>query len=217
MYSTTLDASSPPPTRPRIQSIVSRAPACNRSLRSAYRASSRPPKTMWPTRSRGSRLKSNRSHPGASSASVPRPRVPCWASRSPHRVAASPWPAWAPAVVVTVHPSAVLRADDGERYFDMLVADLKLAGGSRGRQVMTTCQSAGDRMRRAARRPEHRSSDHEASCRCIRAVRARNSHAPADRVRTLGRTRKAFMADIAIRVWFRFATVLSVMSKSSTE
>jgi DNA polymerase len=35
--------------------------------------------------------------------------------------------AWAPAVVVTVHPSAVLRADDGERYFDMLVADLKLA------------------------------------------------------------------------------------------
>ena len=35
--------------------------------------------------------------------------------------------AWAPAVVVTVHPSAVLRADDGERYFEMLVADLKLA------------------------------------------------------------------------------------------
>jgi uracil-DNA glycosylase len=35
--------------------------------------------------------------------------------------------AWAPAVVVTVHPSAVLRADDGARYFEMLVADLKLA------------------------------------------------------------------------------------------
>lgn len=35
--------------------------------------------------------------------------------------------AWAPAVVVTIHPSAVLRADDGERYFEMLVADLKLA------------------------------------------------------------------------------------------
>jgi probable DNA metabolism protein len=35
--------------------------------------------------------------------------------------------AWAPALVVTVHPSAVLRADDGERYFAMLVADLKLA------------------------------------------------------------------------------------------
>jgi DNA polymerase len=38
--------------------------------------------------------------------------------------------AWAPAVVVTVHPSAVLRADDGERYFDMLVSDLKLARGT---------------------------------------------------------------------------------------
>jgi uracil-DNA glycosylase len=35
--------------------------------------------------------------------------------------------AWAPAVVVTVHPSAVLRAEDGQRYFDMLVDDLKLA------------------------------------------------------------------------------------------
>jgi hypothetical protein len=35
--------------------------------------------------------------------------------------------AWAPALVVTVHPSAVLRAEDGERYFAMLVADLKLA------------------------------------------------------------------------------------------
>jgi DNA polymerase len=35
--------------------------------------------------------------------------------------------AWAPAVVATVHPSAVLRADDGERYFEMLVADLTLA------------------------------------------------------------------------------------------
>jgi hypothetical protein len=35
--------------------------------------------------------------------------------------------AWAPAVVVTVHPSAVLRADDGEHYFEMLVSDLRLA------------------------------------------------------------------------------------------
>jgi DNA polymerase len=35
--------------------------------------------------------------------------------------------AWAPALVVTVHPSAVLRAEDGERYFAMLIADLKLA------------------------------------------------------------------------------------------
>ena len=34
---------------------------------------------------------------------------------------------WAPAIVATVHPSTVLRADDGERYFEMLVADLKLA------------------------------------------------------------------------------------------
>jgi DNA polymerase len=38
--------------------------------------------------------------------------------------------AWAPAVVVTVHPSAVLRVDDGEDYFDLLVADLKLAGAT---------------------------------------------------------------------------------------
>lgn len=34
---------------------------------------------------------------------------------------------WAPAVIVTVHPSAVLRADDGEQVFEMLVADLTLA------------------------------------------------------------------------------------------
>lgn len=34
---------------------------------------------------------------------------------------------WAPAVVVTIHPSAVLRADDGEQYFAMLVDDLKVA------------------------------------------------------------------------------------------
>jgi DNA polymerase len=38
--------------------------------------------------------------------------------------------AWAPAVVVTVHPSAVLRADDGARYFEMLVADLKVAAAA---------------------------------------------------------------------------------------
>jgi len=36
--------------------------------------------------------------------------------------------AWAPAVVlVTVHPSAVLRAENEEEYFSMLVADLKVA------------------------------------------------------------------------------------------
>ena len=35
--------------------------------------------------------------------------------------------AWAPAVVVTVHPSAVLRADDGAAYFEMLTSDLGLA------------------------------------------------------------------------------------------
>jgi DNA polymerase len=40
--------------------------------------------------------------------------------------------AWAPAVVVTVHPSAVLRADDGEQYFEMLVADLRLARAAVG-------------------------------------------------------------------------------------
>ena len=34
---------------------------------------------------------------------------------------------WAPAVVVTIHPSAVLRADDGEALFQMLVDDLKVA------------------------------------------------------------------------------------------
>jgi probable DNA metabolism protein len=37
--------------------------------------------------------------------------------------------AWASAVVVTVHPSAVLRADDGERYFQWLVEDLGVARG----------------------------------------------------------------------------------------
>ncbi len=38
---------------------------------------------------------------------------------------------WAPRMVVTVHPSAVLRSDDraGE-YFQMLVADLTLASGT---------------------------------------------------------------------------------------
>jgi hypothetical protein len=34
---------------------------------------------------------------------------------------------WAPAVVVSIHPSAVLRADDGEAMFAMLVDDLKVA------------------------------------------------------------------------------------------
>ena len=34
---------------------------------------------------------------------------------------------WAPSLVVTIHPSAVLRADDGEAMFEMLVDDLKVA------------------------------------------------------------------------------------------
>jgi hypothetical protein len=32
--------------------------------------------------------------------------------------------------VVTIHPSAVLRADDGEQYFEMLVDDLTLAAAA---------------------------------------------------------------------------------------
>ena len=35
--------------------------------------------------------------------------------------------AWASTVFVTIHPSAVLRAEDGEQYFQMLVADLRQA------------------------------------------------------------------------------------------
>jgi uracil-DNA glycosylase len=34
---------------------------------------------------------------------------------------------WAPSLVVTIHPSAVLRADDGEAMFEMLVDDLTIA------------------------------------------------------------------------------------------
>jgi probable DNA metabolism protein len=37
--------------------------------------------------------------------------------------------AWAPALIITIHPSAVLRADDGESYYQMLVSDLRLAAG----------------------------------------------------------------------------------------
>ena len=41
--------------------------------------------------------------------------------------------AWAPAVLVTVHPSAVLRADDGgQQYFEMLVGDLRQAREAAG-------------------------------------------------------------------------------------
>ena len=41
--------------------------------------------------------------------------------------------AWAPAVLVTVHPSAVLRADDGgEQYFELLVRDLAQAREAAG-------------------------------------------------------------------------------------
>lgn len=36
---------------------------------------------------------------------------------------------WAPAVVVTIHPSAVLRATEGEDYYRMLVDDLRVAAG----------------------------------------------------------------------------------------
>ncbi len=38
--------------------------------------------------------------------------------------------AWARAVIVSIHPSAVLRADDTEAYMAMLVDDLKLASAS---------------------------------------------------------------------------------------
>ncbi len=38
---------------------------------------------------------------------------------------------WAPSLVVTVHPSAVLRArDDSERQFQWLVDDLRLAASA---------------------------------------------------------------------------------------
>jgi uracil-DNA glycosylase len=40
--------------------------------------------------------------------------------------------AWAPRLIVTVHPSAVLRSEDeGTQYLEMLVSDLKLAGAER--------------------------------------------------------------------------------------
>ena len=35
-------------------------------------------------------------------------------------------PFFAPALIVTVHPSAVPRADDGEPNYRMLVSDLRL-------------------------------------------------------------------------------------------
>jgi uracil-DNA glycosylase len=38
--------------------------------------------------------------------------------------------AWASSLIVTIHPSAVLRADDGESYYQMLVSDLRLAAGA---------------------------------------------------------------------------------------
>ena len=42
---------------------------------------------------------------------------------------------WAPRVIVTVHPSAVLRAQgEGDRYLEMLVADLELAAGAAPRR-----------------------------------------------------------------------------------
>ena len=41
--------------------------------------------------------------------------------------------AWAPRVIVTLHPAAVLRSDDGERHLEMLVSDLKLAGAERAK------------------------------------------------------------------------------------
>jgi hypothetical protein len=40
-------------------------------------------------------------------------------------IAGSPW---APRLIVTIHPSAVLRSDaQGTQYFDMIVSDLRLA------------------------------------------------------------------------------------------
>ena len=39
--------------------------------------------------------------------------------------------AWAPRLIVTLHPSAVLRSEaDGERYLEMLVSDLRLAAAT---------------------------------------------------------------------------------------
>jgi hypothetical protein len=41
--------------------------------------------------------------------------------------------AWAPRLLVTLHPSAVLRTgDEGRHYFDMLVSDLSLARDTSG-------------------------------------------------------------------------------------
>jgi probable DNA metabolism protein len=49
--------------------------------------------------------------------------------------------AWAPRVIVTLHPSAVLRSEgDGERYLQMLVSDLELA---RGEVNVSTAASGG--------------------------------------------------------------------------
>ena len=43
--------------------------------------------------------------------------------------------AWAPRVIVTLHPSAILRSEeDGARYFSMLVSDLTLAGAESATQ-----------------------------------------------------------------------------------
>jgi DNA polymerase len=44
---------------------------------------------------------------------------------------------WAPRVVVTVHPSAVLRSNDGA-YFDMLVGDLRLAAQITGPRSLSS-------------------------------------------------------------------------------
>jgi DNA polymerase len=43
------------------------------------------------------------------------------------------FPAADAALVITIHPSAVLRADDQDRAFDGLVADLRVAAGARRR------------------------------------------------------------------------------------
>jgi DNA polymerase len=48
---------------------------------------------------------------------------------------------WARALVATIHPSAVLRAPDGEGRrvaYEGLVADLKVAARALGRKTITT-------------------------------------------------------------------------------
>ena len=50
--------------------------------------------------------------------------------------------AWAPRMIVTLHPSAVLRSEeDSERYLEMLVNDLRLAAKPAGTPGQATSSS----------------------------------------------------------------------------